>query len=373
MEPIELADGDLTLRPWRCEDTDAVYRACQDPDIQRWTTVPSPYRLEDARQFVADTPQRWESGDQMPFGVFDTATGELLGSAALIRGGGAVAALGYWTAPWARGKAVAERAARLIGRWAFGSLGVRRLEWEALVGNHASRMVAARLGMTMEGTRRAAARTGEADKWVGALLPGELREAADDDARLARAARQARTFGSPQPRIPADGLLLRPLTDADVPDIVESCRDPELIRYTSVPDPYRREDAEGFLRDAAGGWLAGTVACFAVEVGGRCSGIFDLRLDGWPARIAEVGYSVAPWARGRGIAGTALRTLCDWGFRALALDRIEWRALVGNAGSRRVAEKAGFVVEGTEHHRLLQRGHPVDTWYGALLRSAAPD
>jgi RimJ/RimL family protein N-acetyltransferase len=371
MEPIELADGDLTLRPWRPADADAVYRACQDPDIQRWTTVPSPYRLEDARQFVSDAPRKWESGDRMPFGAFDAATGDLLGAAALIRVSEAVAALGYWTAPWARGRAVAERSARLIGRWALGPLGVRRLEWEAIVGNHASRMVAARLGMTMEGTHRAAARTREADMWMGALLAGELREAADDDARLARAARQARTFGAPQPRIPADGLL-RPLTDADAPDIVESCHDPEMIRYTSVPDPYRREDVERFLRDAAGGWLAGTVACFAVEADGHFSGIFDLRLDTWPARIAEVGYSVAPWARGRGVASTALRTLCDWAFAALALDRIEWHALIGNAGSRRVAEKAGFVVEGTEHRRLLQRGHPVDTWYGALLRDAAP-
>lgn len=367
MDPVELADDDLTLRPWQPEDADAVYRACQDPDIQRWTTVPSPYRWEDAQRYIADTPRRWESGERAQFGVFASGTGELLGAAALVRISDAVAALGYWTAPWARGKAVAERACRLIARWAFESLDVRRLEWEAYAGNHASRMVAARLGVTMEGTRRAAARTHDADVWVGALLAGELREAADDDARLARAARQARTFSSPQPRIPGTGLVLRAPADADVPAIVEQSRDPEMVRFTTIPDPYGREDAEWFLRSAAAGWLAGTGVCFVVEADGRFSGIFDLRLDAWPARIAEVGYSVAPWARGRGIGTTALRTLCCWGFQALALGRIEWRAVVGNTASRRVAEKAGFHLEGTEHHRMLHRGHPTDTWYGALL------
>ncbi|KPC96276.1 acetyltransferase, partial [Streptomyces sp. NRRL F-6602] len=52
MEPITLTTARLTLRALATADVDAVYRACQDPEIRRWTTVPSPYRRADAEHFV---------------------------------------------------------------------------------------------------------------------------------------------------------------------------------------------------------------------------------------------------------------------------------------------------------------------------------
>ncbi len=51
---IELHDGELVLRPWREEDADAVYEACQDVEIQHWIpAIPRPYTLEHARAFVS--------------------------------------------------------------------------------------------------------------------------------------------------------------------------------------------------------------------------------------------------------------------------------------------------------------------------------
>ncbi|NHW87532.1 GNAT family N-acetyltransferase, partial [Escherichia coli] len=54
-------------------------------------------------------------------------------------------------------------------------------------------------------------------------------------------------------------------------------------------------------------------------------------------------------------------------FAALGLARVEWRANVGNVASRRAAEKAGFVLEGTARRALNPRGDRVDAWVGALL------
>jgi RimJ/RimL family protein N-acetyltransferase len=83
--------------------------------------------------------------------------------------------------------------------------------------------------------------------------------------------------------------------------------------------------------------------------------------------VADVGYLTAPWARGRGYATAALRELCRWGFETLGLRRIEWGANVGNDASRRVAERAGFTVEGTSRARTLHRGEARDSWTGAIL------
>ena len=70
-------------------------------------------------------------------------------------------------------------AARLLAAWGFDELGVRRLQWQAEVGNERSRRVAEKLGFVMEGTCRQAlvhlATGRRSDSWLAALLPGELR------------------------------------------------------------------------------------------------------------------------------------------------------------------------------------------------------
>jgi RimJ/RimL family protein N-acetyltransferase len=53
MELPTLRDGDLVLRPKRPDDLDAVTAACQDPEIPRWTFVPSPYTRADAEAYFA--------------------------------------------------------------------------------------------------------------------------------------------------------------------------------------------------------------------------------------------------------------------------------------------------------------------------------
>lgn len=374
MDPVELAADDLLLRCWRPADADAVHRACQDEEIRRWTTVPSPYTAAEATRFVTGAAEAWTTGTGTPFGVFDAATGDLLGATGLHlaperRG----AEIGYWTAPWSRGRHVAERAGRLVARWGFDTLGLRRLDWRAVVGNHTSRLIALRLGMRMEGVVRSGLRPHGADGdpvdgWVAGMLPGELRDAGPDDAVLTRAARQARAYGAAQPTVDAGHLVLRPVAGTDVDHLVATGRDPESVANTGMPVPYQETDAESFVRLGADLWRRGDGAVYAAAAPtGRFLGTFELRLDRYPARLGEVGYSVAPWARGRGVATTALRALCDWAYEALALDRIEWRAAVTNPASRRVAEKAGFTVEGTERGRHVQRGVPVDTWYGARL------
>ena len=50
-----------------------------------------------------------------------------------------------------------------------------------------------------------------------------------------------------QPELITERLTLRHLREADIPDIVESCRDEETLRYTRIPLNYTRADAEDYL------------------------------------------------------------------------------------------------------------------------------
>ncbi|WP_230415890.1 GNAT family N-acetyltransferase [Micromonospora tarapacensis] len=176
MEPVEITEDGLLLRPWRATDADAVHRACQDPDIQRWTSVPRPYQPEHAQKFVADRARQWELGTGAPFAVCDAASGELLGACGLntIDRHHELSEIGYWTAPWARGRGVAVHAVRALARWSFDELKLRRLLWAALVGNHASRLVALRAGFQIEGRLRAADPESGGHEWFGSLLPGDV-------------------------------------------------------------------------------------------------------------------------------------------------------------------------------------------------------
>ncbi len=366
---VELREGGLLLRSWRPEDAKAIRRAVEDPAMPRLL-----------REHALASTHHGISSTALALGVFDADTGELAGTCGLVHHDPAAqqAEIGYWTAPAARGRGIATLAARAVARYGLDILGLQRVLWRARVGNHASRLVAARIGVRFEGIARGTLigplRT---DAWVGALLTGELRESdAPDDPALKRAAVRCHVFSRPQPTLQTttrngEPVRLRPLESRDIPACVRACRDPLAVRYTTVPDPYDETHAESFISTyAPGAWARGTEAVFAVADGADdLLGTMALRLprDELYTTTGDVGYLIGPWGRGRGYASAALRTLTDWGFAELALHRIEWKAYVGNTASRATAERAGFRMEGELRQALPHRGTNQDAWIGARL------
>ncbi|MEV0282221.1 GNAT family N-acetyltransferase [Streptomyces sp. NPDC050610] len=182
MEPVTLTTDRLLLRPLTLADAEAVHAACQEPDIPRWTSVPSPYTREDAADFVGHvSPAGWQDDSNYTLGVFTADAGVLVGAMALVRLAQLAAPerqaeIGYWTAKEQRGRGYTVEAAREVIRWAFEDLGVERLEWHAEAGNEGSRAVALKAGFQMEGTVRSKiVRAGtRRDVWIGSLLPSDL-------------------------------------------------------------------------------------------------------------------------------------------------------------------------------------------------------
>ncbi|MGH3313550.1 MAG: GNAT family N-acetyltransferase [Streptomyces sp.] len=169
-----------------------------------------------------------------------------------------------------------------------------------------------------------------------------------------------------------DRLLLRPFEAKDVDAVHAACQDPEILRWIPVPEPYGREDAEEFvLRAAPGGWREDTMYSFGaftksgVLVGSM--GLVRLAGLGGLERQAELGFWTAKEQRGRGYTVEAGRAVSDWAFTALGVERLEWVAEVGNEGSRAVAQRLGFVMEGIQRARIVQRGIRRDARIAALL------
>jgi RimJ/RimL family protein N-acetyltransferase len=151
-----LRDGRTAIRGWRDSDLQALVVACQDPEIARWTRVPSPYGEADARAYLLARYDAINAGSSAPFAIVDPGTHVLLGSISLMRleWRHQRAEVGYWLAPQARGHGHATRAVGLICGWAFEQLQLERIELLAATGNPASQRVAERSGFTREGVLR---------------------------------------------------------------------------------------------------------------------------------------------------------------------------------------------------------------------------
>jgi RimJ/RimL family protein N-acetyltransferase len=171
-------------------------------------------------------------------------------------------------------------------------------------------------------------------------------------------------------RIESDGFTLRPLDERDVDDITAACQDAETLAWLPLPMPYLREHATGFVSQIAPAALAsGAGIVFGIEVDGRLQGCIDLKATDWRSLTTEIGYWVAPWGRGQGLAGRATRVLAEWALREHGLERVVVRAATGNAASQRAAERAGFVREGVARNAGFVHAGRVDLVVYSLIRS----
>ncbi|MDF5753815.1 GNAT family N-acetyltransferase [Spongiactinospora sp. TRM90649] len=146
--------------------------------------------------------------------------------------------------------------------------------------------------------------------------------------------------------IPAGRAELRPPGEQDADAIARACTDPMITRFIpSVPVPYTRDDAVAYLSTASEEWRrGGAFFTIADPASGDWLGNIGLKRPD-PHGNREIGYLVAPWARGRGLATAATRALTEWAF-ARDVRRVELLADLQNLASQRVAGAAGFQREG---------------------------
>jgi len=83
-------------------------------------------------------------------------------------------------------------------------------------------------------------------------------------------------------------------------------------------------------------------------------------------RIVEIGYFVLPGARRRGFGTTIARTVAEHAF-SLGVERVAAYVNVGNTGSERVLERAGFTREGVVRSLPKPDGQRVDKTLFSLL------
>ncbi len=152
-------------------------------------------------------------------------------------------------------------------------------------------------------------------------------------------------------------VRLVPFGERHLPGFEGMLDDPDVKRFTRLPVPTPPGFPRTWLDRYEQGRRDGTSDAFAVEdEAGEflgCVMAFGIEAD---ARTGELGYLVAPAARGRGVATAALRLLTEWGFDERGLLRLELMISVGNVASKVVAERAGYVKEGVLRSLYVKEG-----------------
>ena len=414
-DDIRLSDGGVTLRPWRVADAALMAAACADPDIALYCMMPAGYTEAMARDFIADAPRAWSQEGWLHLALTPEGDDEPVGAvgALAVDRASSGAELGYWVMPEFRRRGLARAGVSLVTDWAFETLGLRRMAIGTMVGNVPSRRIARALGYRPEALFRSYRPLGE--RRTDCISYSLLREESPANgegrtvsgsaavgggtasgATLSGGAAASGSIGSPPdevllpaladartdyppvtPTLPTappplgDGTIaLRPYTEADIPDLVRACNDPETLRWLTVlPTPYTEADAREFLAQAVTGWETNYDAlyCIADARTDRLLGGVGLHGDEAWAGVAEIGYHVAPWARRRGVATAAARLVAHWGLEVLGLARIQILADTRNAGSCGVAAKLGFTREGLQRSDHGREGDTGDHAVFSLL------
>lgn len=145
--------------------------------------------------------------------------------------------------------------------------------------------------------------------------------------------------------------------------------DPEVLRFTRVPEPPPPSFPHDWIDRYTRARRDGTAEAFAaVDDDGSFVGLALAPSIDREAAEMELGYIVAPAARGRGVASWMLRALTDWAF-AEGAQRLVLIINVENTISERVAARCGYTREGVMRSIHLKQGIRTDAALWSRLPS----
>ncbi|MBO3750955.1 GNAT family N-acetyltransferase [Streptosporangiaceae bacterium NEAU-GS5] len=345
-EHLTIKTERLVLRPFRRDDARRVRRVLDQGEYGTALPPGAPGHPSGIAQWLSDGVHELRRSGQGIHLAMETG-GEIVGAISLFKTqwGAGTTEVGYGVHTAHRGRGYAPEAVRGLAAWALGEGGLRRIELRANMDNTASIRVAEKAGFTREGVLRSGGfeDDGPHDLAVFGLLRDDVRTGFDS-------------------RLDGEHLLLRPFGKRDAFDVLSAVRgDGEIARWMVWAQDYSLEKAVDWCVRYA---FDGDGVNYAIEPRGseRLAGAIGVGAVDYERRDAEIGYWLAPWARGRGYATEATRMVAAHLFER-GMHRVHLIAAIGNRASQAVARRAGFIEEG-----ILRRSLPVpEGWADGVI------
>lgn len=155
----QLTDGRILLRPHRPEDCEAMHAAITESiqEVSPWLQwCHAGYSREEAESFIKLAGEAWEQQTHYPFAILAVEDGAFLGGIGInhVVKLNRLANVGYWVRTARTRQGIASAALRLVAQYAFGPLGLTRLEIVCIPTNAFSRRVAEKVGAKFEALSR---------------------------------------------------------------------------------------------------------------------------------------------------------------------------------------------------------------------------
>ena len=150
--PLTLTGDGIVLREWRSEDLDDLIEMLDEPDIARWTPMPSPFDVEAGIAYLKRAHQGRLNGQRIQLAITESG-GRPLGEVLLfgVDAGLREAELGYLVGAHHRRRGLASASLSVLSTYARSTLKLTRLLLRIDPANVASTSVARRCGYRLTG------------------------------------------------------------------------------------------------------------------------------------------------------------------------------------------------------------------------------
>lgn len=167
-------------------------------------------------------------------------------------------------------------------------------------------------------------------------------------------------------------IILRTVREADLDEMICLNSDvQEKGEYWPLSIPSEPGFKKRFCE--SGLWENDTGAMLITAHDGQLLGEIWFFRGWWYQEGYEIGYQLyRSEDRRKGYMTEALRLFSAYLFAAKPIPRLQVNVNAGNLASRRVAEKCGFLHDGTMRKAVFQRGRYVDLALYSLLREESP-
>lgn len=164
-----------------------------------------------------------------------------------------------------------------------------------------------------------------------------------------------------------DGVLLRPLAERDADAYAAGSGDEAVRRFAHLPLPeYTADTVRALARtDVPAGLESGTTAVLTIADAADDAFLGSLVLFAIATDTAEVGFWLAPAARGRGVAVRAVAAAAELG-RRLGLRTLTARTAPANTAAQHTLTTTGFTPDGELRETTTPSGHRASTQHYRL-------
>jgi RimJ/RimL family protein N-acetyltransferase len=163
-----------------------------------------------------------------------------------------------------------------------------------------------------------------------------------------------------------DRVSLRTIEEEDLDFLHTHINDPAVWRGIDRSRPVTLDAEREFLEGVRN---AADAVHLLVAAESTPLGVVSFDPIDWQARVAELGYWIAPDHQGEGYGTDAVELFVAYGFDQLGLHKLSATVYAFNDPSIRLLERLGFVREGTDRDAVFVDGERHDThWYGLLAR-----